>query len=164
MTIEKLNGQILVCRKCRLWKGTKHAVPGEGPSNAKVMLIGQNPGEEEDKVGRPFVGRTGKYLDRVLEAHGIDRKRIFITGIVKHKSPHNRAPFVDEVAACVPYLVAQMDQIDPDVVLLMGKTALQTPRREGILFIETVHPSAAMRFPKMREKFEKEIAALAKRM
>jgi uracil-DNA glycosylase len=164
LTLEKLHRQILVCRKCRLWKDAKHAVPGEGPSNAKVMLIGQNPGEEEDKVGRPFVGRTGKYLDRVLEAHSIDRKRIFITGIVKHKSPHNRAPKPDEIAACLPYLTAQMDLIEPKVVLLMGRVALQTPRREGTVVIETVHPSAAMRFPKTREKFEKEIAALAKRM
>ena len=128
------------------------------------MLIGQNPGAEEDKVGRPFVGRTGKYLDRVLEAHGIDRKRIFITGLVKHVSPNNRAPKPDEIAACMPYLSSQLDLIKPEIVMLIGKTALNTPRREGILFLETVHPSGAMRFPKMREKFEKEIAALAKRM
>ena len=103
MALEDLNWQIYDCKKCRLWQGAKHGVPGEGPLNAKVMLVGQNPGADEDETGRPFVGRAGKFLTKVLAENGIKREDVFITNIVKHISPQNRKPFADEVAACLPY-------------------------------------------------------------
>ena len=102
--MEELNYQVYECKKCRLWQGAKHGVPGEGPLNAKVMVIGQNPGADEDETGRPFVGRAGKYLTKMLAENGIKREDVFITNIVKHISPKNRKPYPDEVAACLPYL------------------------------------------------------------
>ena len=156
MTIEELNYQIYACRKCRLWQGAKHGVPGEGPLNAKIMFVGQNPGKEEDEVGRPFVGRAGKYLNKVLEENGILREDIFITNIVKHITPKNRLPFKDEIQACLPYLMAQINIVKPKKVILMGKAAWKTPRVEGIEYCEVVHPQAASRFPKMGEKFRQQ--------
>ncbi|MGA3112601.1 MAG: uracil-DNA glycosylase [Candidatus Bathyarchaeia archaeon] len=88
-------------------------VPGEGPLNAKVMLIGQNPGAHEDEVGRPFVGLSGKFLNKVLAENGLKREDLFITSIVKHVSPKNRKPYPDEVAACLPYLTTQIKAIKP---------------------------------------------------
>jgi len=164
MALEDLNGQICGCKKCRLWQGAKHAVPGEGPSNAKAMLRGQNPGAHEDEVGRPFVGRSGRFLNKVLEENGLKREEFFITSVVKHVSPKNRKPYPDEVAACLPYLIAQMGVIKPKIIVLLGETAKATPRIQGIEYILAVHPSAAMRFKKMENRFRGQIAELAKRM
>jgi DNA polymerase len=164
MSFEELNCQIYGCRKCRLWQGSKHGVPGEGPLCAKVMLVGQNPGEKEDETGRPFVGRAGKFLTKMLAENGIKREELFITNIVKHVSPENRKPYADEIAACVPYLILQIDRIKPKIIVLLGSTAKQTPRLIGIEYIEVIHPSAAMRFGKMRAKFQEQIAGLAKRV
>ena len=152
------------CKKCRLWQCAKNAVPGEGPANARVMLVGQNPGAEEDKVGRPFVGRSGKFLNKVLAENGIDRQQLFVTSIVKHTSPDNRKPFQDEIEACSPYLTRQIEIIRPKIVVLMGVAAWEATRTAGVEFIETVHPSAAMRFTKIRRRFEADFAALSKRI
>jgi uracil-DNA glycosylase family 4 len=160
LALEQLEEQIKNCRKCRLWKGAKHAVPGEGPLNAKVMLVGQNPGAEEDKTGRPFVGRAGKFLNKVLAKNGFNREELFVTNIVKHTSPKNRKPLPDEIAACAPYLLAQVKTIKPKLVVLMGTVAWQAPRVEGVEYVETYHPSAAMRFTKMRKRFEEDFSVL----
>ena len=164
MTLIELNEQIRKCRKCRLWKEAKNAVPREGPPNAQVMLVGQNPGAEEDKTGRPFVGRAGKFLNKVLTKNGFNREELFITNLVKHTSSKNRKPLPDEIEACAPYLEEQTKTIKPKLVVLMGTVAWQAPRIEGIEYAETVHPSAAMRFIKMRKRFEEEFAALKKRL
>ena len=164
MALEDLNWQIYDCKKCRLWQGAKHGVPGEGPLNAKVMLVGQNPGADEDEIGRPFVGRAGKFLTKVLAENGIKREDVFITNIVKHISPQNRKPFADEVAACLPYLNTQISVIKPKIIVLLGASAKDTPRLEGIEYMQVIHPSAAMRFNKMGIKFREQIAELAKRI
>ncbi|MGD6852064.1 MAG: uracil-DNA glycosylase [Candidatus Bathyarchaeia archaeon] len=162
--MEEINKAVYACRKCRLWQGAKHGVPGEGPLNAKVMFVGQNPGAEEDEVGRPFVGRAGKYLTKTLAEFGINREDVYITNIVKHTSPKNRKPYPDEVKACLPYLTEQISIIKPKIIVLLGASAKDTPRVEGIEYFEVVHPSAAMRFTKMREKFRLQIAELAERI
>ena len=154
--MEDLNCQIYGCKKCRLWQGAKHGVPGEGPLNAKIMIIGQNPGAEEDEIGRPFIGKAGKYLTKTLAENGLKREDLFITNIVKHKSPKNRAPYPDEIAACLPYLVKQIELIKPQQIWLLGNTAKEIPRVKGIEYFEFVHPSAASRFPKAREKFQEQ--------
>jgi DNA polymerase len=164
MSLEEFNFQIYGCRKCRLWQGAKHAVPGEGPSNSKVMLVGQNPGAEEDQLGRPFVGRSGKYLTKTLSEFGIKREDVYITNIVKHTSPQNRKPYPDEVVACLPYLEAQISIMKPKLIVLLGASAKGTPRVDGLEYFEVIHPSAAMRFTKMRERFRVQIAELAKRI
>jgi uracil-DNA glycosylase len=162
--MEELNIQICGCKKCRLWQGAKHAVPGEGTLNAKVMLVGQNPGADEDELGRPFVGRAGKFLTKTLAEYGVKREDVFITNIVKHVSPKNRKPLQDEVASCLPYLITQINTIKPRVIVLLGASARETPRLEGIEYIQVIHPSAAMRFTKMRLKFRQQIAELSKRI
>ena len=156
--MEEIKIQIYSCRKCRLWQDAKHGVPGEGPLNAKVMFVGQNPGADEDESGRPFVGRAGKYLTKTLAEFGIKREDIYITNIVKHVSPKNRKPFPDEVAACLPYLTAQINVIKPKIIVLLGASAKETPRIEGVEYFQVMHPSAAMRFTRMGEKFRLQIA------
>ena len=129
-------------------------VEGEGPLNAEIMLIGQNPGKEEDRTGRPFVGRAGQYLDKVLENSGMKRDDIYLTSIVKCRTPGNRKPTKKEIEISIPYLVEQIKNIKPLTIVLMGKAAWNTPRLDGIKYIETYHPAAAMRFPDIRKKFE----------
>jgi len=164
LALEKLNEQIKTCRKCRLWQGAKNGVPGEGPLQAKVMRVGQNPGAEEDKTGMPFVGRAGKFLNKVLAENGIIREELFVTNIVKHVTPKNRKPSPDEIAACAPYLEAHIKTIKPKIVVLMGTVAWQAPRVEGVEYVETYHPSAAMRFTKIRKKFEEDFRVLKERL
>ena len=164
MSMEELNMQIYNCKKCRLWQGAKHGVPGEGPLHAQVMFIGQNPGADEDETGRPFVGRAGKFLTKTLVEYGIKRDDVFITNIVKHVSPKNRKPLNDEVKACLPYLITQISVIKPKIIVLLGASAKEAPRIDGIEYIQVIHPSAAMRFTNMREKFRLQIAELAKRI
>jgi len=161
VSMEEINRRVMACRKCRLWETAKHGVPGEGPLNAKIMFVGQNPGAEEDETGRPFVGRAGKYLTKTLVEYGIKREDVYITNIVKHTSPQNRKPYTDEVEACLPYLVAQVRIIKPKIIVLLGASAKGAPRVEGIEYFEIVHPSAAMRFTKMRERFRLQISELA---
>jgi DNA polymerase len=163
-SMDEFNMQIYGCKKCRLWQGAKHGVPGEGPLDAKVMFVGQNPGADEDELSRPFVGRSGKYLTKTLAEYGIKREDVFITNIVKHVSPKNRKPFPDEVAACLPYLITQIRFVKPKIIVLLGASAKETPRINGIEYIQVIHPSAAMRFTQMREKFRDQIAELAKRI
>ena len=139
-------------------------MPGEGPLNAKVMLVGQNPGADEDETGRPFVGRAGKFLTKVLAENGIRREDVFITNIVKHISPRNRKPYPDEVVACLPYLNTQISVIKPKIIVLLGASAKDTPRLEGIEYMQVIHPSAAMRFNKMNAKFQEQIADLSKQL
>jgi uracil-DNA glycosylase len=161
MTLDELNTQIKTCKKCRLHENTKNAVPGEGPINAKIMFVGQNPGAEEDAAGRPFVGRAGKFLNKTLQKFGLTREDVFITNLVKHTSPKNRAPLPDEIAACQPYIVEQIQIIKPKIVVLMGATAWKTPKLNGVNYMQIYHPSAAMRFTKIRIKFEADIQKIA---
>jgi DNA polymerase len=165
MTIQELEKIIRECRKCRLWVGAQNAVPGEGPADGKVMLIGQNPGTEEDKIGRPFMGASGKFLNTVLKKNRINRNSIFITNIMKHRTPGNRMPWKDEISACKPYIKEQLELIRPRVVVLMGMLAWkEAPKVENTEYIRTFHPAAAMRFPEIRKKFESDFELLKRTM
>jgi DNA polymerase len=136
----------------------------EGPADAEVMLVGQNPGKEEIRQNRPFVGRAGKYLDRVMADKGIDRKKLYLTSVVKAPTPKNRKPTADEIHDWMPVLLREIEMIKPAIVVLMGRVAWQVPRINEIEYIETYHPAAAMRFPEVRRKFEKDMAALGRRL
>ena len=119
-----LAAQIRVCTKCPLCKSRKLAVPGDGKTSAKVMLIGEAPGREEDETGHPFVGAAGRFLDHVLEGTGVKRDDLFITNIVKCRPPKNRAPRVNEIETCVSnYLIEQIELIDPRLIMLLGGVA-----------------------------------------
>ncbi len=135
-------------------------VPGEGPGDAAVMLIGQNPGQEEVKQHKPFVGSSGKYLDSVLFKNGIDRKNLYITSVVKLATPRNRKPTSEEIVNWMPQLMAEIKRLKPRTIVLMGTVAWETPRLRGIRYIETYHPAAAMRFPSARKRFERDMATL----
>ncbi|MFP4475203.1 MAG: uracil-DNA glycosylase [Desulfatibacillaceae bacterium] len=136
----------------------------EGPEDADVMLVGQNPGADEVRHERPFVGRAGKYLDKVLEENDLDRRAMYITQVVREPTPKNRKPHRDEIDRWMPCLVREMERIRPGIVVLMGAVAWEAPRLAGIEYLEIYHPAAAMRFPDIREKFEKDVARLADMM
>ena len=138
-------------------------VAGEGPRTAEIMLVGQNPGREEAKQGRPFVGRSGKYLDTVLSKNNLDRSKLYITSVVKETTPRNRKPTADEIQRWMPYLLQEIRQVKPKTIVLMGTVAWRTPRLQGIHYIETYHPAAAMRFPRARDKFERDFGRVAGR-
>ena len=122
--LEALAAQIRVCTKCPLCQSRTLAVPGDGKSSARVMLIGEAPGREEDETGHPFVGAAGRFLDHVLEGTGINRDDLFITNIVKCRPPNNRTPRVGEVEACTSnYLFEQIELINPALIMLLGGVA-----------------------------------------
>ncbi len=139
-------------------------ISAEGPDNADVMLVGQNPGREEAAQGRPFVGRSGRYLDQVLQKFDLDRDKLYITAVVKVPTPGNRMPNAREVRQWMDVLENEIKQVKPEIVVLMGQLAWKTPRHQGIEYIETYHPAAAMRFPKARERFEKDFEELSRKI
>jgi DNA polymerase len=165
--IDKLNGQICVCKKCRLGRTRQNAVPGEGPSNAEFIFIGQGPGANEDKTGRPFIGRAGKLLTELIEMAGLKRENVFITSAVKcfPTPPPNRKPERDELAACLPYLLRQIDLINPAKIVLLGDVAFKTffpseplapwrgkwRKKDNRDYFVSYHPAAGIRFQKMKK-------------
>lgn len=153
--------EINKCKKCPLHEGTNCAVPGEGPQTAKLFIIGQAPGAQEDKTGRPFIGRAGKYLTMMLDKIGIKREDVFITSTVKHFPPKNRPPTDEEMNACRPYLLRQLEAVNPKIVLLLGNSAKSVKQHiKGKIIVEAIHPSAAMRFKKMAQRMDKEFLRL----
>ena len=120
-TLESIAAEVRDCRKCRLSEERRNAVPGEGVLNPKVMIIGEAPGAQEDATGHPFVGRAGQYLDKWLQAIGLERDRdVFIGNIIKCRPPDNRDPFPDESSACMPYLKRQIRVIRPKTILTLS--------------------------------------------
>jgi DNA polymerase len=155
--------EVSECNKCPLYKDACNGVPGEGPINAKIFFIGQAPGANEDKTGRPFIGRAGKYLTMMIESIGLTREEVFITSTVKHFPPKNRPPKEQEIRACRPYLLRQLALIKPEIVVLLGKTAeCIKPFLKSKHIMVTVHPSAAMRFAKMAVRMKKDFQQLKK--
>jgi len=138
----ELQKEILGCTKCRLAESRTQAVPGVGPQNTQLVIIGEAPGRQEDLQGEPFVGAAGQLLTKMLENAGIKRKTVFITNTVKCRPPENRQPFADEREACYPYLLRQLDLIQPKVIALVGRvpaeTILETNIRMGTMHGKTM--------------------------
>ncbi len=160
--IEELAAMVRECPRCPLCESRAHAVPGEGPSDARLIVVGEGPGAVEDETGRPFVGRAGELLTEILEAIDLPRDKVFICNVVKCRPPNNRKPQQDEIAACVPYLYRQIEVIRPTVILAMGATAAETLLKtrqslgafrnkvhefRGIPVVVTYHPAALLRNP-----------------
>ncbi|WP_457639957.1 uracil-DNA glycosylase [Persephonella sp.] len=160
--LEKINKQIQECKKCDLYKNRIQAVLGEGNPDAKLMFIGEAPGGDEDKQGRPFVGRAGKLLTKLIEEAGHKREEFYITNVCKCRPPNNRTPTPWEMEACFPYLKEQIEIIDPKVLCLLGATAARaflnrhvaiTKERgsvinwNGRLVYLTYHPAYVLRNP-----------------
>ena len=118
-------GEVRGCIKCRLSQGRTQTVFGEGSPTAEIVFIGEGPGEEEDRTGRPFVGRAGELLTRMIAAMGLKRSDVYICNIVKCRPPGNRVPAVDESEACRPYLLRQLQIISPKVIVTLGNPATQ---------------------------------------
>ncbi|HNX01881.1 MAG TPA: uracil-DNA glycosylase [Candidatus Cloacimonadota bacterium] len=164
--LAELKAQYENCTKCGLSSGRLHLVYGEGDPHAKLMVIGEGPGEQENLQGRPFVGPAGELLNRMLEAIQIKRSDVYICNIVKCRPPGNRDPLPEESEACVPYLLEQMSVIRPRLLLLLGRVAAITLLKQemtlgqfrseirefqGIPTYVTYHPSALLRNPEWKK-------------
>jgi uracil-DNA glycosylase family protein len=170
------------CKACDLWKRGTQTVFGAGPGHAAVMLVGEQPGNDEDLAGLPFVGPAGKLLDRALEAAGVDRTEVYVTNAVKHfkwqargKRRLHEKPRDDEVEACLPWLEAEIAAVRPAIVVCLGATAAQAmlgksfrvtksrgevfPQPDGPPVMATIHPSAVLRAPDSQAR-ERELALL----
>lgn len=165
ITLQSLSDRIKVCHNCILANARTNAVPGEGVENPYVMVIGEGPGEDEDKSGRPFVGKAGQLLDKMLAAISLSRTtNCYIANIVKCRPPMNRTPMADEASACSGFLQAQIHLLKPKFILAMGRTAVQNLMNttaginslrgqwleykfgaESIPLMATYHPSALLR-------------------
>lgn len=175
-TLESIAEQVRGCTACELCRSRTHAVPGEGNPNARIMLIGEGPGYHEDQQGRPFIGNSGKFLSELLAKAGLQREDVFITNVVKCRPPGNRDPMPDEIAACSAYLDAQLELIDPDVVVTLGRFSMQRwfrneriskihgePRKDdGRLVVPMYHPAAALHQASLRTTIEEDFAKLPK--
>jgi len=161
-TLDDVVKLVASCTRCPLHATRTNAVPGEGPADARLVVVGEGPGANEDELGRPFVGRAGKLLDDILAAIGCPRETVYIANVVKSRPPNNRKPQGDEIEACLPFLYRQLEIIRPRVILAMGATAaesllaargsLASLRNKvhvfrGIPLIVTYHPAALLRNP-----------------
>lgn len=161
-TLDHLQQKYSQCRKCVLHEGRIRFVYGEGNPSARLMLIGEGPGAEENATGRPFVGRAGQLLTKMLKAIHLEREDVYITNVVKCRPPNNRNPLPDEIRACAPYLDEQISLIAPRLILLLGRVAAEallnlnlsltlyrekTYEYRGVKTYVTYHPSALLRNP-----------------
>jgi DNA polymerase len=172
--LAQIADEIRVCTRCELHRTRTKSVPGEGPADARVMLIGEAPGWNEDQQGRPFVGAAGKFLEELLAKAGMTRGEVFITNVVKSRPPGNRDPLPDEIAACAPYLERQIDIIDPDVIVTLGRFSMARwfpgerisrihgqPKRAGRrLIVPMYHPAAALHQQSLRATIEEDFSKL----
>ena len=161
-TVDEIAKAIATCTRCPLYATAKNPVPGEGSANADFMLVGEAPGATEDETGRPFVGQAGQLLAKILEAIKLTREEVFICNVLKHRPPGNRNPRPEEVSACSPFLVRQIELIRPKVIVALGTFAAQTlldtklsigklrgqiHRYYGVPLVVTYHPAALLRNP-----------------
>lgn len=173
--LEAIAARIEACQECRLYQSATNAVPGYGDVNADILFIGEAPGFHEDQQGVPFVGRSGKYLDYLLNLIDMKREDVFITNTVKHRPPDNRDPLADEMAACKGFLDEQYAVIDPRVIVTLGRFSMeyclgknykitkihgQPIYRDDRAFYPMFHPAAALRNAPLRWDMEADIKRL----
>lgn len=126
VTIEEIAEEVKACRKCEIGNTRIHAVPGEGHFNARLVFVGEAPGADEDAQGRPFVGRAGQLLTRMIVAMGLKREDVFICNILKCRPPNNRDPKLDEIHNCLPFLKRQLETLQPEIIVALGAHAART--------------------------------------
>jgi DNA polymerase len=172
-TLEDIRQDLGDCKRCKLWTTRTKIVFGEGSPKAELMFVGEGPGADEDATGRPFVGRAGQLLTKMIEAIGLKREDVYIANVVKSRPPGNRAPEKDEVSACIPFLFRQIAAIRPRLIVALGNPAMQAlldtrigitrmrgelqdyPRIPEIKVMPTFHPAYLLRSPdKKREAWE----------
>ncbi|MCD6528060.1 uracil-DNA glycosylase [bacterium] len=183
MNLEILSQKIKQCQKCPLAKTRTKAVPGEGSPKAKIMFIGEAPGKDEDKQGRPFVGQAGKLLDELLKLAELKRQDIFITNIVKCRPPENRDPLLEEIQICLPYLKEQIKLIKPQLIVTLGRHAMyqflpkefkisqvhgqpkkmiNTKTGESQVYYPVYHPAAALYHNNLKKDLERDFVRIPK--
>jgi len=172
--LKQVGQEVAVCQKCQLHFGRKRAVPGEGPSNAKIMFIGEGPGFYENEQGRPFVGAAGKFLEELLAGIGMQREQVFIGNVVKCRPPGNRDPLPEEIEACSNYLERQIAAINPQVIVTLGRYSMakflpnakisavhgQSFQINGRLVVPMYHPAAALHQPSLKVDVERDFSRL----
>jgi len=178
--LEAIAAEVRTCTNCRLHQTRNRAVPGEGDPETEVIFVGEGPGFNEDKQGRPFVGRAGDLLVKLLATIGWRREDVFITNVVKCRPPDNRDPFPDEIAACAPFLHRQLEVLDPAVVVTLGRFSMATfmpgariSQAHGTVrpvdpatgaaaatVLAMYHPAAALRTPAIERESYADIAAV----
>ena len=161
-TLDEIHQSLKDCKRCKLCKGRTQIVLGEGSLKPVFMFVGEAPGAKEDESGRPFIGRSGQLLTKMIEAMGVKREEVFIANVVKCRPPENRAPRPDEVEQCRPYLEAQIKVLKPKVVIALGATAAKNLLRtkeaigelrgkvhdfQGTKLVATFHPAYLLRNP-----------------
>lgn len=172
--LSTIASEVRVCVKCTLHHSRKNSVPGEGPSNARIMFIGEGPGVNENEQGRPFVGAAGKLLEDLLARAGLNRKEVFICNVVKCRPPGNRDPLPEEMLACGKYLDRQIEAINPEVIVTLGRFSMgkfmptarisavhgKATRVDGRLVVAMFHPAAALHQPALKPALEQDFANL----
>jgi DNA polymerase len=166
-SIPDLNRTIHECQKCRLFRNRLQAVPGEGTSNSRLMFIGEGPGFEEDRQGRPFVGPAGQLLTKMIQAIELRREDVYITNIVKCRPPENRVPLEEEVEACRPFIEEEIRLVDPQILVPLGNSAAQALTQskkkisdlrghifdlKGRQLIPSFHPAYLLRNPEFKRE------------
>ena len=172
--MQELVTRISSCPDCDLCKTRTKSVPGEGPENAEILLVGEGPGFHEDQQGRPFVGQAGKFLEELLASVGLERSDVYITNVVKCRPPNNRDPLPDEVEACRKHLTEQIGIIKPRLIVTLGRYSLawffprdtiskvhgQIREKDGIYFLHMYHPAAALHSGGLRQTILDEFSRL----
>jgi DNA polymerase len=172
--LKKIAEDVSSCNKCELYHSREKGVPGEGPSNAEIIFIGEGPGFHENMQGRPFVGAAGDLLVELLDSIGMKREDVFITNVVKCRPPGNRDPAPEELKACNPFLDQQLQIINPSVIVTLGRFSMakffhhakiseihgQPTRVKGMLVVPFFHPAAALHRPSLRSVVEEDFAKL----
>lgn len=172
--LNEIAQQVKVCQRCALHYSRKNGVPGEGPADAQIMLIGEGPGFYENEQGRPFVGAAGKFLEELLGKVNLKREQVFIANVVKCRPPGNRDPMPEELEACGDYLERQIQAINPRIIVTLGRYSMarflpnakisdihgQSVWVRGRLIVPMYHPAAALHQPSLRPALEKDFSKL----
>ena len=173
--LRALAAEIRACTACPLHRSARQAVPGDGSAESGVFFLGEAPGYNEDVQGRPFVGAAGQLLDELLRGIGLDRSKVFITNVVRHRPPENRDPLPDEVTACDVWLRRHLALLKPKVIVTLGRHAMYKffpgesisrihgrPRtQDGLVIFPIYHPAAALHQPALRDALAADFTALA---
>src|SRR5258706_3870974 len=174
--LRTLAAEIRACTSCPLHRSAKQAVPGEGSGESGIFFLGEAPGFNEDVPGRPFVGAAGQLLDELLAGVGLDRTKVFITNVVRHRPPENRDPMPDEVTACDVWLRRHLEVLKPRVIVTLGRHAMYKffpnesisrvhgkvrRTQDSLVVFPMYHPAAALHQPALRSALVADFAALA---
>ena len=169
-SLEEIARLVSGCTQCDLHRGRTHAVPGEGAPDAELMFIGEGPGVQEDRQGRPFVGPAGRFLEELLASIGLTRRQVYIANMVKCRPPQNRDPLPAEIGACSVYLNRQIELIDPALIVTLGRFSLarffpgesisrargRVREKDGRRIYPIMHPAAALYRQEMRSSIEED--------